>query len=144
MDQYASLYNASMLVSKHDGDTGDDGFIYGIINANQNNDQSLLFQANGIWGTLPDTAIYVQTGAWYNFIVSYDQSNGLLKYFLNGLPVSALHASLNIIPNLLDLTIGYSQSGSGAYLDYFNGSIDDIRFYNRELNKAEVKFISKH
>lgn len=144
MDQYASAYNASMLISKHDGDIGDDGFIYGILNKYHNSNQFIVFGANGIWGITPNPETYVGIGTWYNYIVTYNKARGSLKYYLNGVLVSSQYASIEMLPNDLDVTIGYSKSSYGTYLDYFNGTIDDVRIYNRVLLKAEVKYLYKH
>jgi len=142
MDAYASKYNASMLISKHDGDIGSDGFIYGILNADHNNNQFLIYNANGIWGARPDTLTYVQTGIWYNFIVTFNKTSHILNYFLNGILVSSQASNIEMLDNDLDLSIGYSTSTYKTHLDYFTGSIDDVRMYNRVLTNKEIRNLS--
>lgn len=144
MDQYASTYNASMLISKHDGDIGSDGFIYGILNADHNNNQFLIFGANGIWGMNPNPVTYVQTSNWYNYIVTFNKITGSLSYYLNGVLVSSQNGPIDMLPNNLNVTIGYSKSSYGTYLDYFTGTIDDVRIYTRVLSSREVKYLYKH
>lgn len=144
MEQYASTYNASILISKHDGDTGNDGFIYGILNPNNDNNQFLIFGANGLWSIYPDSLIFVQTGVWYNYTVTYNKTTGLLSFYLNGVLASSQYVSVDMLTNDLPVSIGYSYSSYGTYYDYFNGTIDDIRIYNRVLSKREVQYLYRH
>ncbi len=142
MKAYATTYNASMIISKHDGDVGNDGFIYGILNPYHNNNQILIFGANG--SVYPNPLTYVTTDKWYNYVVTYDKVNGLLNYYLNGVLASSQNSTINMLPNNLDVTIGYQKSTYGTYLDYFTGKIDDIRIYNRVLSNIEVRYLSSH
>ena len=48
------------------------------------------------------------------------------------------------IANTKPLTIGYQKSSSGVYNDYFIGSIDEIRIYNRPLTTQEIQFLATH
>lgn len=147
MNQYASTYNVSMIVSKVDGDIGSGGFTYGIWNPNHNNTTQIVnFQANDHFNTdtYPDTSGIVSTNQWYNFIVTYDNLNAILKYYLNGNLILSKNLQFNVLTNDLDVNIGYSKSTYGTYLDYFNGSIDEVRIYNRVLSQPEVNNLYTH
>ena len=76
---------------------------------------------------------------WYHFIVTYTKSTSSLKYYLNGQLILNKTIAFNVLPDSLDVTIGYSKSTSGTNADYFNGVIDDVRIYNSVLNSSEVQ-----
>ncbi len=146
-DTLATLYNGSMLISKHDGDIGSDGWTYGIWNPNHNlQTQILNFQANDQFNTstYPDSTGIVGASVWINFIVTYDLQNQLLKYYKNGKLVLSKNILFKVINNPKALTIGFQNSSSGTYLNYFRGSIDDIRIYGRVLAAAEIEYLSNH
>jgi gliding motility-associated-like protein len=85
---------------------------------------------------------YVKTGAgtpalnqWHCLVVSFDA--GLQKIYLDGVLIETSTASfstMNICSNS-DMQIGSWWSGDPQF---FQGKIDDLRFYNRELNQSEV------
>lgn len=145
-DTLATLYNGSMLISKHD-DIGSDGWTYGIWNPNHNlQTQILNFQANDQFNTntYPDSTGIVVASFWINFIVTYDLQNQLLKYYKNGKLVLSKNILFRVINNNKALTIGFQNSSSGTYLNYFRGLIDDIRIYGRVLTAAEIEYLSNH
>lgn len=133
--------NAQMILSKHDGDVGNDGYIYGIWNPNNNNiNQIVNFQANNQFNTntYPSASGVVALNTWYNFIVSYSKTDNVLKYYLNGNLIMSKNISISVLANNLNLTVGYSKSSYSTYLDFFNGKIDDIAIYTRVLTDAEA------
>jgi hypothetical protein len=78
-----------MIISKHDGDVGNSGFIYWIINPDHNNNQCLLFEANGAWGIFPNPRTNVQTNTWSNYTITYNKNTDSLNYYLGGVLVSS-------------------------------------------------------
>jgi hypothetical protein len=140
MSEYTSTYNASMILSKHD--ETNDGYAYGIWNPNHiTTSQIVNFQANNYWNTAtyPDNSGVVSTNKWYHYVVTFDHQQELLKYYLNGNLIFSKNIPFNVLVNNLPLMIGYSKSTSGIYLDYFQGSIDDIRIYNRVLDSTNIQ-----
>jgi hypothetical protein len=77
----------------------------------------------------------LNTGAWY-FLASTVQRSGNLNLYVNGSFVTSTNISAwsgaNITP-ATNFLIGWSYGPS-----YFNGSIADVRIYNRVLSPAEV------
>lgn len=144
MSHYATDYNGSMILSKHDGNRGGNGYIYCILNPDHDTiHQHLLFQANGIWGVSPNPKTYIQTNSWYNYTITFNKKSDSLRYYLNGVLVSSQYAPIKMIGNKFDLTIGYSTSSREDH-DFFNGAIDDIRMYNRVLTRSEIQYLSNH
>jgi len=146
LDTLATTYNASMIISKHD-DIGSDGWTLGIWNPNHNlTSQIINYQTNNQFNsnTYPNAAGIVTTGKWYNFITTYESSTQVLSYYLNGQLVSSFSIVFSTIANNKPITIGYQNSSSGTYNDYFRGNIDEIRIYNRTLNSTEIQYLATH
>jgi len=101
---------------------------------------------------IPDYTSYPQyynnsfLNIWKNMIVTFDGSNSNVnqkrKIYIDGVLVTSLsypfsEESLNCGPDVTptgDILIG----------KFFNGSIDDIKVYNRLLNASEISFLSTY
>jgi hypothetical protein len=73
---------------------------------------------------------------WVHIAGTYSKENGITKIYING----SLSDSLKTDPiasnsNTGNLVIGRDLSTQKSF---FNGKIDDIRIYNRTLNKSEI------
>lgn len=69
---------------------------------------------------------------WNHFVGVYNGSN--LRIYFNGeLTENTTAKTGQTLPNNFDLRVGSSHTG-----DYFKGSIDDVRIYNRPLNASEI------
>ena len=77
-------------------------------------------------------------GSWFHAAGIYNKSTGEQKLYINGqLANTQLHPAGNTIVPLKsypDMRIGHSRVNNG----YFNGTIDEVRFYNRALTNQEV------
>jgi hypothetical protein len=74
---------------------------------------------------------------WHQIIVSV--SGGSARLTLDGTPNGTGTCTANRT-NMLDVFIGKAHPTTGAYQDWFlDGSIDDIRIYNRALNDSEAQ-----
>ena len=78
-------------------------------------------------------------GAWYHAACTYNKTSGEQKLYVDGQLVNTqTHPAGNIVVPLTyysDMRIGYSRVNNG----YFNGTIDDIRLYNRALSDQEIQ-----
>src|SRR4030042_3541251 len=114
---YVSLYSSSQIVTSYSKASGS---------------QKTFYSGDG----------QVISNQWHHYTVTYNVSGNTveIKMFRDG----------NIIASTID-NEGYSSSyGSnfllGAFLTssgYFNGSLDDVRVYNRALSPDEVKQMSE-
>ncbi|MEM6780483.1 MAG: LamG-like jellyroll fold domain-containing protein [Pseudomonadota bacterium] len=83
-------------------------------------------------------------GVWYFGACVNDTDAREFQAYLNG---QALGAPINTFGSTTDtqdarFAIGYLyQENSGTSGDYFNGTIDDVRFYNRALSAEEISEI---
>lgn len=73
-------------------------------------------------------------GKWHHCVYTYNGSNH--KFYMNGAEISNSTAKTQKeIPTLL--MFGNYPSGD----QYFDGDMDDIRIYNRELNQDEINYL---
>ena len=87
---------------------------------------------NGIGG---QTNIYgtfnPRKNTWYNYILTYNGDN--LNLYVNGLKINSIATTIGLETITTTLFFG----GNQTY--YFDGSLDDIRVYNKELDSTEVQ-----
>ncbi len=78
---------------------------------------------------------------WYHIVLTSDSTNGLKQIFINGeLIISEILTSpgaFGLVTN--PLTIGAAYYYGSSWAEYFKGSIDDIRIYNRVLDASEIR-----
>lgn len=116
-----TAHTVQTIFSKGSGQSADGGFIF-QVNANK-----LQFYNNG-W---INSDITVPTNTWSHVAISY--SNGLARFFLNGVNVTSLGVNLNINPAAGDFFIGNQGNPTGlggCYCNRFNGQIDEVRIWN--------------
>jgi hypothetical protein len=86
----------------------------------------------------PDTTIVSTTsindGLWHQCVATRQQATGALAVYVDGNLQATGGGSTNLLLAAGRLRFGSLQSGAG----FFNGSLDDIRFYNRVLGSNEV------
>jgi hypothetical protein len=77
----------------------------------------------------------IQKDIWYHVVGTYNGS--YVNLYVNGaLDATPVSASGSIQTNTGDLNIGrYAYVGT----DYFNGTIDEVRIYNKALSEEEIK-----
>lgn len=85
----------------------------------------------------------MQLGQWYHVTVVYDSNSiaNMPMFYINGVayPPDVIFSSplgSNVSDAALPLRIG----GQGG-IRFFDGTIDDVRIYNRALSPAEVQAI---
>ncbi len=90
-------------------------------------------------GVLPNylsTSTRVSLDTWMHVAQTYEQ--GETSLYLNGNLVARGGLSINLsASNQSSLIIG----GTSCSSDFFNGDLDDLRFYNRSLSYQEIKSI---
>lgn len=74
-----------------------------------------------------------QAGEWHLIVGTYDGST--MRLFVDGVQAAERPATGDITPTSSDLMIGRNSENG---LDFFQGTIDDIRIYNRALSSAEI------
>ncbi len=75
---------------------------------------------------------------WHNFIVTYDASSHMAKFYFNGEYVISDTNNDPLKDRSTPMLIGHAYRTQGNNY-YFNGLIDEVRVYNRSLSDAEVR-----
>jgi len=70
-------------------------------------------------------------------LLSYD--GHVARFYINNILISSHSISGQIVNNDFLMVFGNYAGNYPGYLDYFYGTIDDIRIYNRALNNSEIQ-----
>jgi gliding motility-associated-like protein len=137
MGFYNGTCHNNMLVAKGDVDfqTGNYSLRFtpnplGGCVSNPPFSQSVFYGVNAI-ATTP----FVQLNKWYSVVWTSDGTTA--KMYVDCELKASVPAGSNTFTNTDDLFIGKFNNGSFPY--WFNGDLDEVRIYNRELNIDEVK-----
>jgi hypothetical protein len=76
----------------------------------------------------------INDGAWHQCVATREQDDGALAIYVDGSLQATGTGGTNLLGAATYLRFGSRQSGA----NYFNGSLDDIRIYNRVLGSSEV------
>ncbi|MBO0938100.1 LamG domain-containing protein [Fibrella sp. HMF5335] len=92
------------------------------------------YLAGGTWKGSLSYFLNATGDTWTHIAMSYDGT--YMKLYINGLPIAAsVSPNTFTATNQRDLYIG----GMACWPYFFNGDLDDFRFYNRDLTDDEVK-----
>ncbi len=112
-----------------------DGGAIGEVNFYTGDGGGVNFNETGAYtGSLPT----LSPGVWYHIVGVFDDAANTITLYLNGQVYDSDTA--NFAHNTAATTFRIGQAGTWiGEADYFSGSIDDVRIYNRALTAAEVK-----
>jgi hypothetical protein len=105
-------------------------FMHGS-SSSQNRPGTGVYVANGERQLIGGTRLAANT--WVYLAATYDGINQRL--FVNGVQVASRAQTGPIAVSASPLRIG----GNGAWGEYFQGRIDEVRIYNRALSQAEIQ-----
>ena len=94
--------------------------------------------ADGAGTTGVYSSVAVNDGKWHFGAVVYDRSANLLRLYVDGTANNTVALGSTTLTDTANLEIGRALLG-GTPRDYFNGSIDDVRIYNRALSATEIQ-----
>jgi hypothetical protein len=80
------------------------------------------------------------TGIWYNFVITFDSSNNSLKAYKNNAQV-AITTTNGSLTNSGDSLFFGTFGQSSPLGQYLNGSLDQVRIFNKALSASEVSTI---
>jgi hypothetical protein len=97
--------------------------------------------ANGIGSSINDwfngvsSGVPISSDKWHLIVVT--MKDGVIKGYFDGflIDTDVMSGITTIVLDTHDLEIGRDVPGA---IEYFNGKIDDVRIYNREINAQEV------
>ena len=96
--------------------------------------------SNGNWDIVDDKFNYtIAINNWINIIIL--KKGVTFTYYVNGNLDKTTSLTQNPNSTLVSMRIG---AITCCTPEYFNGKIDDIRFYNRSLNETEIAYLATH
>ncbi len=91
----------------------------------------------GLFGTVAwlDSGQTLVAGQWYHFVMT--RTGGVTRMYLDGTLLGSTFAQT---PNAIGsyISMGSQLSSGDTPTRYFNGSVDEVRIYNRAITAAEV------
>ena len=84
----------------------------------------------------------IQPNEWNHIAFTYNKETSNVNLFVNNKIVNGAKLEIELSKSLSDFNIGYSSNVNDGEA-YFNGTIDEILLYNRELNPKELEYVSK-
>lgn len=117
------------IVSKWDNSVGDE-YLFGVYS---NNKLALALQGKTYESTMLGRTVLPDT-TWIHVAMTWAKG-GLTNIYVNGV----LDTSSILVDSLVNTTTPFNIGGQGTGLTrYFQGNIDDVRFYNRALSGTEI------
>jgi hypothetical protein len=109
--------------------------------ANLDTSKEIAFGFYGDYGysaSASDQTNFVKTNSWMTLVYTFDGQQS--KFYINGQLKSTVNGSAIFNPNSSDLFIGRAESSQYPY--WWNGTIDEVRIYNKALCEGAVKQLS--
>ncbi len=116
------------------------GLVDGFVAAGGNDFGTALSGGQFAFGTgNPDTTVTSATaindGVWHQCVATRQQSTGALAVYVDGLLSATGTGGTNALTAASALRFAALRTGT----NFFNGSLDDVRIYNRALGSNEVQ-----
>ncbi len=125
----------SFIVSKNGEQSGEyRGYYFAVDTSGY---PFFAFNTLGVSGTAV-ADIAVSTGRWYFLSATYDQTS--IKLYVDGVLVKTQAETDAMVANTYPLSIGRARPTGSAYGEW-DGSIDEVRIYNRALSATEIESI---
>ena len=122
-----SISAAAFYIGRDD-ETDGRAYAVGLLNSR------LQLQINGL-ATINNQGATLTNGVWYHVVAVGDSSSGW-KLYLNGVVDGTAGW---VTPNSVVANTNIGRRSYSGSEGYFNGSISDVRIYNRVLSANEVK-----
>ncbi len=130
---YARTITDDGIIAKRDYSGGE------IANYQIQLDSSNLYFTffNGSYRSVNYPSSNIQLNRWYHVVATYDRSNE--KLYVNGVLVASVAQTLAMLANSVPVSIGQVvRPINGGGFAPWDGSLDDVRVYNRALGAQEV------
>ena len=100
------------------------------------NGDGITFETSNNGGDWWTTGNAVVTNTWYHIVAVHDGTLDTEYIYVNGILCESQGGRTIDSPNTGQLMIAKSPAYAAGY--YFNGKIDEVRFYNKALSEAEI------
>ena len=85
----------------------------------------------------------INNGLWHNIVLTANRTANVINFYKDGVINSSIidqNLSIGNVSNPSSLKIGVER----VLGNFFNGSLDDIRIYNRALTQEEISYLATH
>jgi hypothetical protein len=122
---------------------GRDASDYWCIALNQNvasGSQLLKFYFGSAVGA--DISTTIETDKWYHIAFGFDKTNNIAKFWLNGVRIFTRTAAYTWPITSRPVVIGQNTEDTFFAGNFFDGKIDEVRYYNHLLSDLEAYELS--
>ncbi len=130
------------IITKHLGNIDNIGtYTYLLSSQTANYPYYILQQATPHFDNSTETTVPTsyELNQWYNLSCTYNKSQQRLIHYINSIAVDTVNVLYDIQNTSIDLLFGATFIWDMNTLDYFwNGKIDDIGIWNRDLTSQEI------
>ncbi|MBN2422618.1 hypothetical protein JXB41_05295 [Candidatus Woesearchaeota archaeon] len=97
----------------------------------------IRFFDRGMSPVSTDTGAIISNNNWYHVVAVYDSSDAMKRIYIDGIEV-ANSTSVTGTPATNSVNLGIGADPKGNSGGFFNGTIDEVRIYNRSLTTEEI------
>ena len=123
----ASNGNTQIILSKHLSPSDTDGYDLRLVS----NAVKFYWNNNSIVATHA-----IDTNRWYHIAVTFDGTN--YKLYLDGI-LDKTAAGVNPTSNSVDFMLGAMSQGTDIPYNYYDGYMDELRFWNVSLTVEQIR-----
>ncbi len=111
-------------------DVTEQGFYFGM-----SYDGQLYFAiGDGVSSNEVLSIIQVTNNVWHHIVAVRDNTANELKFYANGILKDSTTITVSDLDVVTNLTLGWEEVNN----EFYNGSIDEVRIYNRALSSEEI------
>ena len=140
--------SASTIVSKSNGGTSNKGYILLFLDRDAQHEVKRI-RWSGMHATGDNFDVdkdnAIPTAGWYHIVGTYDKDLGgteEAKLYINGVKEGSVDYSKTIETNAFTVKIGaLHKTTAPGYQALLNGSIDEVRIYDRALSGEEIELL---
>jgi hypothetical protein len=122
---------------------------YDYANGGLTNDKQVRFLLSDTEGETPEIISNTQVNGdgvdgdgWYHILAMYDDSAGEMSLYINGTQEATKSITFNQTDTTGDLQFGRMRNDDRGIVGELDGTIDDVRIYDRTLSSAEIAALS--
>ncbi len=128
-----SVSGTRRLIWKSDGNANFNGYYLGLSGSS-----AACGFGDGTNGVEP-TGGTVAVSNWYSIICVRNSSADTITLYVNGINVAS---NTDTLTGTISYTGQLEMGGRSSSSEFFNGTVDDIRIYNKSLSTSEITSIS--
>ena len=121
---------------------GRNGYLFRILgSSDQEANRAMFYIVVGNNNKVsPVSATPIEAHNWYHIAATYDGSN--IRIYVNGVEegtATSETGQIDYTGGQQEFKMGVAELGSGTFQNYFDGTIDDVRFYDLALSADQIQ-----